>query len=312
MCPVEDVLQQQLSLWSPGYFPCASASCWAWHCGSGGGGSVWFQVTRSCVGGLGCRWVCLLIGNAPPPPPPFHYPTPSVPIKAANVSSWLIMRYTSRAVCLQGSETPLCINRAPIHKIGGDVFTNLSTGGGFLTSAAICGWSFLGRGDFWPECIWKDKYHTDISCQLQHRFTLLYAGAARNSQYIDSTIKRKWITTWFDWFQLLSVGICSFSCHLWLKMKSLGCCSCDFRTYWKKMSYSLVKNCLFLLKCLCDQSNISQQKTALKREYCRVCWKHFTVFSLHQVKCSGSWTDLDFLKLKLALIHCFLFAFSGV
>lgn len=283
MCPVEDVLQQQLSLWSPGYFPCASASCWAWHCGSGGGGSVWFQVTRSCVGGLGCRWrwVCLLIGNAPPPPPPFHYPTPSVPIKAANVSSWLIMRYTSRAVCLQGSETPLCINRAPIHKIGGDVFTNLSTGGGFLTSAAICGWSFLGRGDFWPECIWKDKYHTDISCQLQHRFTLLYAGAARNSQYIDSTIKRKWITTWFDWFQLLSVGICSFSCHLWLKMKSLGCCSCDFRTHWKKMSYSLVKNCLFLLKCLCDQSNISQQKTALKREYCRVCWKHFTVFSLH-------------------------------
>lgn len=195
------------------------------------------------------------------------------------------MRYTSRAVCLQGSETPLCINRAPIHKIGGDVFTNLSTGGGFLTSAAICGWSFLGRGDFWPECIWKDKYHTDFSCQLQHRFTLLYAGAARNSQYIDSTIKRKWITTWFDWFQLPSVGICSFSCHLWLKMKSLGCCSCDFRTYWKKMSYSLVKNCLFLLKCLCDQSNISQQKTALKREYCRVCWKHFTVFSLHQVKC---------------------------
>lgn len=97
-----------------------------------------------------------------PPPPPSHYPTPSVPIKAANVSSWLIMRYTSRAVCLQGSETPLCINRAPIHKIGGDVFTNLSTGGGFLTSAAICGWSFLGRGDFWPECIWKDKYHTDF------------------------------------------------------------------------------------------------------------------------------------------------------
>lgn len=72
VCPEEDVLQQQLSLWSPGYFPCASASCWAWHCGSGGGGSVWFQVTRSCVGGLGCRWrwVCLLIGNAPPPLPP--------------------------------------------------------------------------------------------------------------------------------------------------------------------------------------------------------------------------------------------------
>lgn len=57
---------------------------------------------------------------------PLPLPTPSLPIKAANVSLWLIMRYTSRAVYLQGSETPLCINRAPIHNIGGDVFTNLS------------------------------------------------------------------------------------------------------------------------------------------------------------------------------------------
>lgn len=78
-----------------------------------------------------------------PPPPPFHYPTPSVPIKAANVSSWLIMRYTSRAVCLQGSETPLCINRAPIHKIGGDVFTNLSTGGDFWHPRQFAGEVFL-------------------------------------------------------------------------------------------------------------------------------------------------------------------------
>lgn len=83
-------------------------------------------------------------------------------------------------------------------------------------------------------------------------------------------------------------------------MKSLGCCSCDFRTHWKKMSYSLVKNCLFLLKCLCDQSNISQQKTPLKREYCRVCWKHFTVFSLHQVKCSGflDWSRFSQVKIS--------------
>lgn len=284
MCPEEDVLQQQLSLWSPGYFPCASASCWAWHCGSGGGGSVWFQVTRSCVGGLGCRWVCLLIGNAPPPPSlPLPYTLSAykssqcflVAHNEIHLQGCLFTRLWNTSVYQQGAHSQnwrWCIYK-PVH------------GWGFLTSLAICGWSFLGRGDFWPECIWKDKYHTDISCQLQHRFTLLYAGAARNSQYIDSTIKRKWITTWFDWFQLLSVGICCFSCHLWLKMKSLGCCSCDFITYWKKMSYSLVKNCLFLLKCLCDQSNISQQKTALKREYCRACWKHFTVFSLHQVKC---------------------------
>lgn len=184
MCPEEDVLQQQLSLWSPGYFPCASASCWAWHCGSGGGGSVWFQVTRSCVGGLGCRWVCLLIGNAPPPSPlPLPYTLSAykssqcflVAHNEIHLQGCLFTRLWNTSVYQQGAHSQnwrWCIYK-PVH------------GWGFLTSAAICGWSFLGRGDFWPECIWKDKYHTDFSCQLQHRFTLLYAGAARNSQYID-------------------------------------------------------------------------------------------------------------------------------
>lgn len=58
---------------------------------------------------------------------PLSLPTPSLPVKAANVSLWLIMRYTFRTVCLQGSETPLCINRVSIHNIRGEVFTNLST-----------------------------------------------------------------------------------------------------------------------------------------------------------------------------------------
>ncbi len=72
-------------------------------------------------------WLLAVVGLPAYRKCPLPLPTPSLPIKAANVSLWLIMRYTSRAVYLQDSETPLCINRAPIHSVGGDVFTNLST-----------------------------------------------------------------------------------------------------------------------------------------------------------------------------------------
>lgn len=73
-------------------------------------------------------------------------------------------------------------------------------------------------------------------------------------------------------------------CHLWLKMKSLGCCSCDFRTYWKKMSDSLVRNCSFLLKCLVgkptsDQSNVSKQKNVVFAEDISLCF-HSTKLSV--------------------------------
>lgn len=118
---------------------CFPVSGSAWHCGCGSGGSVWFQVTHSCVGGLvaGSNGFCLLIGNALPSP----LPTPWLPINATNVSLWLIMRYACRAVYLQGSETPLCINRPAIHNIGSDIFTNLSADGG----VDIC---FLSHGNF--------------------------------------------------------------------------------------------------------------------------------------------------------------------
>lgn len=66
---------------------------------------------------------------------PFSLPTPSLPVKAGSVSSRLIMRYTSRAVYLQGCEVPPCINRALIHNIRGDVFTYLSRG----KECGICG-----------------------------------------------------------------------------------------------------------------------------------------------------------------------------
>lgn len=45
---------------------------------------------------------------------PLPFPTPWLPVNAGTLSLWHLMRYTSRAVYLQGSETPLCINRAPI------------------------------------------------------------------------------------------------------------------------------------------------------------------------------------------------------
>lgn len=72
----------------------------------GSGGSGCFQVTCSCVGG----WAAGSVGSACSA----EMPTPRLPVNAGNVSSRLIMRYTSRAVCLQVPTTPLGIDRAPI------------------------------------------------------------------------------------------------------------------------------------------------------------------------------------------------------
>lgn len=72
----------------------------------GSGGSGCFQVTRSCVGG----WAAGGDGSACSA----EMNTPRLPVNAGNVSSRLIMRYTSRAVCLQVPTMPLGIDRAPI------------------------------------------------------------------------------------------------------------------------------------------------------------------------------------------------------
>lgn len=72
----------------------------------GSGGSGCFQVTRSCVGG----WAAASVASACLA----EMPTARLPVNAGSVSSRLIMRYTSRAVCLQVPTTPLGIDRAPI------------------------------------------------------------------------------------------------------------------------------------------------------------------------------------------------------
>lgn len=140
--------------------------------------AVW-EVWVAGGGGSAC------LSEMPLPPSPLPLPYTLSAYKSSqcflvahneiHLQGCLFTRLWNTSVYQQGAHSQnwrWCIYK-PVH------------GWGFLTSLAICGWSFLGRGDFWPECIWKDKYHTDISCQLQHRFTLLYAGAARNSQYID-------------------------------------------------------------------------------------------------------------------------------
>lgn len=95
-----------------------------WHCGCESGGSVRFSGDLELCGRFG---LLVAVGLPAYRKCRLPFPTPSLPVKAANVSLWLIMRYTSRAVYLQVCETALCIHREAIHNITGDLlFTNLS------------------------------------------------------------------------------------------------------------------------------------------------------------------------------------------
>lgn len=95
--------------------------CSAWHCGYRSGGSVGFRWPIA----VWEVWLLVVVGLPAYRKCPLPLRTPSLPVKTASVSLWFIMRYTSRTVYLQGSETPLCINRVTIHNIRGEVFTNL-------------------------------------------------------------------------------------------------------------------------------------------------------------------------------------------
>jgi len=103
-----------------------SASCSAWHRGYGSGGSVWFQVTRSCVGGL----VLVVVGL-----PAYRKCPPPITRTPSPCKSCLCFLLAHNEMHLQGClftslwNTSLCINRAPIHSIGGLVFTNMSANG---------------------------------------------------------------------------------------------------------------------------------------------------------------------------------------
>lgn len=96
------------------------------------------------------------------------------------------MRYTSRAVYLQGSETPLCINRAPIHNIPGDVFTNLSMDGGMLTSTAKIVGEVFSVVEILAihilECIPTDKHHTELQI-TKTRFVISYMTSCSLFQF---------------------------------------------------------------------------------------------------------------------------------
>lgn len=100
-----------------------SVSCSAWHCGYGSGGSVWFQVTHSCVGGL----VASSGGSAhlsEMPPPITHTLTP-----CKSSQCFLMAHNEIHLTCLftRLLKHLLCINRVPIHNIRSDVFINLPT-----------------------------------------------------------------------------------------------------------------------------------------------------------------------------------------